>query len=99
MAKDDKKKAAPPKGDKVFRFGVADLAKRLGLEPASVRVKLRNAEIEKDASGVYGWNDQKEFDKVVKALDSGTAEKADKPKPKVKAAGTEKPKPKAKVKA
>lgn len=51
-------------------------------------MKLRNAGIEK-AGRSYGWNSQKDMKEVVSRLKSG--EKAEKPKPKVKAAGTETP--------
>lgn len=60
---------------------MTELADALGIEPTSVRVKLRNAEIEK-AGRSYGWNTQKDFDAVVKQLKS-TAKptKAEEPAP------------------
>ena len=80
MAKPAKKEAAaaPEKAstsDKP-KFGVPELAEALGIEPTSVRVKLRNAEIEKSGRS-YGWNTQKDFDAVVKQLKS-TPDKAEK---------------------
>ena len=90
MAKPTKaapEKEAPAKGvaDKP-KFGVAELAEALDIEPTSVRVKLRNAGIEKDGRA-YGWNTQKDFDAVVKQLKST----ADKP---TKAAAEPAPAPK-----
>jgi hypothetical protein len=61
----DKKEAAPE-----FKFGVSDLAEALGIEPASVRVQLRNHKVEK-AGKSYGWNTQKELDEVAKTLKAG----------------------------
>ena len=62
-----------------FKYGVNDLADALDIEAASVRVKLRSAGIEK-AGRSYGWNSQKEFDRVVKelkAVKSAPREKAE----------------------
>lgn len=93
-----KTKAAPAKASKApakaekekeeWEYTVADLADELGIEAASVRVKLRNANVEREGRS-YGWNTKKEFDAVLKQL-SAKAEKADK---------DEKPAPKAKGKA
>lgn len=63
--KSEKKESAPE-----FKFGVADVASALEIEPASVRVQLRNHKIEK-AGKSYGWNTQKELDEVVKTLKAG----------------------------
>lgn len=65
-------KAAPAKEEKAPaadkpKYGVAELAEALGIKPASVRVRLRNAEIAKSGKS-YGWNTQKEFNEVVKAM-------------------------------
>ena len=76
-AKTEKKTVKVAKKDPVeFKYGVADLAKKLGIEPASVRVQLRNKDIEK-AGKSYGWNDESKFNAVVKAL-SAKPEKAEK---------------------
>ena len=77
MAKDKDKKKKKDKGEEKqsapeFKFGVTDLAKELDIEPASVRVQLRNRKVEK-AGKSYGWNTQKEFDEVVKLLKSKPA--------------------------
>ena len=61
-------------------FGVAELAEALGIEPTSVRVKLRNAEIEKTGRS-YSWPNQKAFDAVVKQLKSTPAPAAKEEKP------------------
>lgn len=68
------KEAAPE-----FKYGVADLAEALDIEAASVRVRLRNADIEK-AGKSYGWNTKKELDEVIDQLktEKPKAKKADK---------------------
>lgn len=81
MAKDKKDKAAKAeKAEKTsapeFKFGVGDVAEKLGIEPASVRVQLRNRKIEK-AGKSYGWNTKAELDEVVSQLKAKPA-KADK---------------------
>lgn len=74
MAKKDKESKAS-KAEKSeapeFKYGVADLAEKLGIEAASVRVKLRNAGVEK-AGKSYGWNTKAELQEVIDEL---TAEK------------------------
>lgn len=60
--KDDEKEAAPE-----FKYGVSDLAEALDIEPASVRVRLRNKGIEK-AGKSYGWNSKAELNEVVEQL-------------------------------
>lgn len=71
MAKKDKEAKAEKaeKAEKApeFKFGVADLAEELGIEPASVRVQLRNRKIEK-AGKSYGWNSKAELKEVVAQL-------------------------------
>lgn len=83
--KKDKKESAPE-----FKFGVSDLAEKLGIEPASVRVQLRNRKVEK-AGKSYGWNTQKEFDAVAKQLSEKPA-KADKAEKGAKSDDGDKPK-------
>lgn len=61
-----KKKSVPPKKAE-YKFDVASLAKKLDIQPASVRVQLRNKKVKKNKDG-YGWNSQTDFDKVVKQL-------------------------------
>lgn len=83
----EKAKAAP--AEEKMPFGVAELAEALGIEPTSVRVKLRNLGIEKDGRS-YGWPNQKAFDAVVKQCKAAPekptkAEEAPKAKPKAKA--------------
>jgi hypothetical protein len=58
----EKKEAAPE-----FKYGVDDLAKALGVEAASVRVKLRNNEIPR-AGRSYGWNTKAELEEVLAVL-------------------------------
>jgi hypothetical protein len=84
MAKDkkadkkaDKNTKADAKAEKAaereFKFGVEDIAERLDIKPASVRVQLRNKGIEK-AGKSYGWNSKADLDEVIaqlKAKDDG----------------------------
>lgn len=58
-----------------FKFGVDDLASKLELKSASVRVKLRAAGIKPEGRS-YGWNSQKAFDSVVKQLKNIETKKA-----------------------
>jgi hypothetical protein len=60
-----------------FKYGVADLADELGIEPASVRVQLRNKGVEKNGA-VYGWKNDKDFQAVVKQLRAKGSEKTEK---------------------
>jgi len=61
--------------DMGFAYGVPELADALGIEPASVRVALRNKGVEKNGN-VYGWKNQKDFDAVVKQLQKKSEPKA-----------------------
>jgi hypothetical protein len=99
MAKDTKKTAgkkgaAAKKGigasakDLGFKFGVTDLAERMGLEPASVRVALRREGVANNGS-VYGWNSDRELDGVVKQIGRKAA-KEDKKATKKEAKGAKK---------
>jgi len=63
-----------------YKFGVASLAKDLGLQAASVRVALRKHKVKKNEDGVYGWNDRKAYD-AVKAKLKSDAPAAAKKKP------------------
>jgi hypothetical protein len=79
MAKDKKadKKAkdteTKTKTEKVaapeFKFGVSDVAEKLDLKEASVRVQLRNKGVPK-AGKSYGWNTKAELDEVIAQLKS-----------------------------
>ena len=66
-----KEKEAPAKstGDE-YKFGVEDLADALDIEPASARIKLRNANIKKAANGRYGWKTKADLQEVVDKLKS-----------------------------
>ncbi len=104
MAKD---KGKPAKADKVeakaekaaereFKFGVEELAEKLGIKAASVRVQLRNKGVDK-AGKSYGWNTKAELQEVVDTIRAEADEKpaAKKAKPAAKA---KKAKPAAKGK-
>lgn len=98
MAKKDKaekvEKEAPAKTE--FKFGVSDLAEKLGLNEASVRVKLRNAGVKK-AGKSYGWNSKAELQEVIDELKGdGDDKPAKKAKKAAKDDADEKPAKKAK---
>jgi len=78
-AKADKKEKTEKAAAPEFKYGVSDLAEKLGIEAASVRVKLRNAGIDK-AGKSYGWNTKGDLDEVAAKLksDEGKSKKADK---------------------
>lgn len=66
------KEAAPE-----FKYGVGDLAEKLGIKPASVRVALRNHSVKK-AGRSYGWNTKTELDEIVSKI-KADAKATDKP--------------------
>lgn len=66
-----------------YKYGIDALAKELGIEPASVRVRLRNAKITRTGKA-YGWNSRTDFEDVVKKLKP--AKKEAKPEAKQKKA-------------
>jgi len=72
----DEKTAEKTTKDKASEYTVAKLATDLGIEPASVRVALRNAGIEKPGKK-YEWPNKTEYQKVLSALKKKPA-KADK---------------------
>lgn len=52
-----------------LKFGVADLADKLGVDSATARIKLRNAGIAKDKNtGRYGWESKSAMEDVVGKL-------------------------------
>lgn len=66
----DKAASAPE-----FKYGVSDLAEVLGIKPASVRVGLRKAGIEK-AGRSYGWNTKADLNAVADQLKKDSKESA-----------------------
>lgn len=50
-----------------FKYGVAELAKELGILDTSVRIALRKHEVKKNGTS-YGWNSEKEFKSVVEQI-------------------------------
>ena len=68
-----------------------DLVEATGLQPASVRVALRELGVEKEFGNKYGWNTKKDFDAVVKAMKERSAKRVG-----VKEEADEKPAAKAK---
>jgi len=69
MAKKPITRAAEPEEPESYPYNVETLAKALDLAPASVRVKLRNANIRK-AGKMYGWETKREYEKVLAELES-----------------------------
>jgi SNF2 family DNA or RNA helicase len=59
-----KEKAAPAEA---FKYGIHDLAEKLGVADASARVQCRNKGIDK-AGKSYGWNSKTELEEVVSKL-------------------------------
>ena len=63
-AKKEAPKAKAKDEGETFEFTVADLEKATGLQPASIRVGLRESEFGRSGKQ-WGWNSKKEFDEVV----------------------------------
>ena len=68
-----KEKKAPAKDEP--QFSVDDLVEASGLKPASVRVALRELNVEKMFGNKYGWKTKKDFDVIVKALKERSAKR------------------------
>jgi hypothetical protein len=62
------------------KYGVNDLVEATGLQPASVRVALRELGVEKEFGNKYSWNTKKDFDEVVKAMKERSAKRVAQPK-------------------
>lgn len=62
------------------KYGVNDLVEATDLQPASVRVALRELGVEKEFGNKYGWNTKKDFDEVVKAMKERSAKRVAQPK-------------------
>jgi len=107
MAKEKKIEKKAAKVEKkaeaeTFKYGVSDLADKLGIEAATVRVRLRNANVAK-AGKSYGWNTKAELEEVIAEIQAEKPVKKSKedkaPKKAAKAdkkAGKDKPAKKAK---
>lgn len=74
-----------------FKYGVEDLAEKLGIQAASTRVQLRKHKIKK-AGRAYGWNTMTEVAAIADQIQSG-------PKVEKKAAKKTAPKKAAKGKS
>lgn len=85
-AKEETKKKSNLPERPEYKYNVATLAEDLGIEPASVRVALRKADIEKADGGVYGWNNKTDYEAVKAKLrpskDSGKSTDKDEKKSK-----------------
>lgn len=64
-------KPTPPPQPPKPKYGVTELAEALGTKPASVRVRLRNLGITKEAGKQYGWENKVDFQEVVAKLKAG----------------------------
>jgi len=64
-----------------FKYGVKDLAEKLDIDGASVRIKLRNAGVAKASNGSYGWNTKDELSAVIEKITAKKEKAADKEKP------------------
>lgn len=58
-------------------YGVPELVEETGLQPASIRVALRELGVEKEFGNQYGWSNKKDFETVVKALNERSAKRKD----------------------
>lgn len=91
--KDKKSDKAEAKAEKAnereFKFGVDDIAEKLDIKPASVRVQLRNKGVEK-AGKSYGWNSKAEMDEVIAQIKAPKEEAEEKPAKGKKASKTDK---------
>ena len=76
------------------KYTVDDLVEATGLQPASVRVALRELGVEKNFGNKYGWANQKDFNEIVKAMKERSAKRITAAAP-----AEEKPAPKAAAKA
>jgi len=63
---DTKTKRTPP-APETHKYGVAELAAALGIQPSSVRLALRKSSLKRTGRS-WGWDTQKEFDAAVKEL-------------------------------
>lgn len=59
------------------KYTVDSLVEETGLQPASVRVALRELGVEKDFGNKYGWDKKADFDEVVKAMKERSAKRLD----------------------
>lgn len=78
----DKAEKAPKEKTPEFKYGVSDLAEKLGIKEASVRVQLRNKGIDKNGKS-YGWNSKADLDAVatkLKTVDESKEKKSKKDK-------------------
>jgi hypothetical protein len=64
--------------ENAFKFGVEDLADVMGIEPASVRIKLRNAGVKKANGNAYGWKTKDELKALADKLKTTKAAPAKK---------------------
>lgn len=69
---------APAKNE--LKYGVNELVEVTGLQPASVRVALRELGVEKEFGNKYSWNTKRDFDEVVKAMKERSAKRVAQPK-------------------
>lgn len=66
-AKASKETKAEKAEVETYKYGVADIAKALGVKEASARVQLRNHKVKK-AGKSYGWNTKDELQTVIEKI-------------------------------
>lgn len=76
------KEATETKAADEPKFTVEDLVEATELQPASVRVALRELGVEKEFGNKYGWRNEKDFNEVVKAMKERSAKRVVTPQPK-----------------
>ena len=84
--KTEGKKIGASAKDLGFKYGVTDLADKMGIEPASVRVALRNKGVPKNGS-VYGWNSKADLEEVISKLQTKSSKTKDERKAPAKGDG------------
>lgn len=70
----EKKKPTPPPQPPKPKYGVPEIAEAMGVKPTSVRVRLRNAGIEKNGK-VYGWDTKADMQAVIDKLKASSGRK------------------------
>jgi len=78
-AKTEKKEKGKEKSADAPKYSINDLSEKLNLTPASTRIKLRKAGIEK-VGGRYGWETKAELNEVADTLNAQKEEKKPKKK-------------------
>lgn len=73
---DTKAKPAAKDEAETFKYGVSDIAEKMGIDASAVRVKLRNAGIEKSGKS-YGWNTKTDLNEAIDEITTAKKVKAE----------------------